>query len=115
MENEITAKEYREFIRTGKLPDRIADTYAVLESAFSHESLGAQKVPRFNTPVRLVCHHVRKRLLDPDNLSVKAFIDGIVKAGILADDTAKQIKSITHTQEKGKEEKTVITIYRENQ
>ena len=110
--DKITATEYREYLRTGKLPNRVADPHAVVEPPAGHESLAEKKGPRFDSPVRLVCHHVRKRLIDPDNISIKAALDAIVKAKILRDDTAKQIKSITHTQEKGAEEKTIITIWK---
>ena len=55
-------------------------------------------------------HSIRKRLADPDGISAKAAIDGIVKAGLLEDDSAQHIKEITYSQEKGSEEKTIITI-----
>ena len=65
---------------------------------------------KFDSPVRLRFHHVRKRLIDIDNLSVKAVIDGLVHAGILADDSPERITEITHTQAKGRIEKTIVTI-----
>jgi Holliday junction resolvase RusA-like endonuclease len=49
-------------------------------------------------------------LADIDGLSIKAAIDGIVEAGILADDSPKQVKEIRNSQSKGKIEKTTITI-----
>ena len=55
-------------------------------------------------------HSYRKRLTDPDGVSAKAVIDGIVKAGILPDDSAQFIEQISYGQEKADEEKTVITI-----
>lgn len=36
----------------------------------------------------------RNRLADPDGQSGKAVIDGLVLAGVLADDSPKQIKSV---------------------
>lgn len=66
---------------------------------------------RFTSPVRVSFHSIRQRLPDMDNLSGKAVLDGIVKAGILQDDSAKQIpERPIHTAEIGKEEKTIITI-----
>ena len=59
-------------------------------------------------------HSIRKRLADPDGISAKAVIDGIVKAGLLKDDTAKEIKEIKYSQEKGIEEKTLITLTQED-
>ncbi|MCK5608683.1 hypothetical protein KAR91_42795 [Candidatus Pacearchaeota archaeon] len=70
-------------------------------------------MPRFNTPVCIVIHSYRHRLADPDGISAKAAIDGLVKADILADDTTKQIKEISYKQTKIKrpeEEKTVLKI-----
>ena len=78
------------------------NTDANVELASKHASLEAQEMPRFDTPVRLVCTSHRKRLADPDGISYKAFIDGIVKAGILEDDSAKHIKEIRCFQEKTK-------------
>jgi len=69
---------------------------------------------RFNSPVCIIIHSYRRRLADPDGISAKAALDGIVRAGILADDTAKQIKEVRFKQTKIKapeEEKTEIIIY----
>jgi hypothetical protein len=60
--------------------------------------------------VRIHCHSIRKRLVDSDAISIKAVIDGIVEAGVLKNDTAKEIQPPTFSQEKGTEEKTIITI-----
>jgi hypothetical protein len=63
-------------------------------------------------------HCKRKRLADPDGLSCKSIIDGLVKSGILTDDSSKFIEKISFSQEKihtkknentGQEE-TIITI-----
>ena len=55
-------------------------------------------------------HHKRKRLADPDGISIKATIDGIVLAGILQDDNAKIINQVSQSQEKCKLEETIIDI-----
>ena len=55
-------------------------------------------------------HSVRKRLTDIDGLSAKAAIDGLIKSGILVDDSTKYIQTISFSQEKGKEEKTILTF-----
>lgn len=57
--------------------------------------------------------HYRHRKCDPGGISHKAAIDGIVDAGILRDDSAKEIEEIRERQEEiptGKPETTVITI-----
>ena len=74
-------------------------------------------MPRFNTQVCILVHSYRHRLADPDGISAKAAIDGIVKAGILFDDQTKQIKEVRFKQTKiptKEEEKTVITIEESN-
>ena len=55
----------------------------------------------------------RRRLIDPDNLSPKAYIDCLRYAGILADDTAEQVSLETRQEKVGKDEieETLIEIY----
>lgn len=67
----------------------------------------------FTAQVNLHFVHFRYRKADPDGLSVKAAIDGLVKAGILRDDSAKEIETISHEQrqiKRSQEESTEITI-----
>jgi hypothetical protein len=64
-----------------------------------------------DSPVRVHFHSLRHRLADSDGISGKAAIDGMVKANLLKDDSAKYVKSVTHSQEKTKgPEITEITI-----
>ena len=70
-------------------------------------------MPRFNTPVCITVHSYRHRLADPDGISAKAAIDALVKAGILTDDSAKEIKEVRFRQTKirlSEDEKTQIII-----
>lgn len=63
--------------------------------------------------VNIIIHSFRKRLTDPDGISAKAAIDGLVKAELLPDDCNKYINEIRFKQTKigtKEEEKTVITI-----
>jgi Holliday junction resolvase RusA-like endonuclease len=55
-------------------------------------------------------HSKRKRLADPDGLSIKAVLDGLTKAGVFADDNAKRIKEVRFTQEQSSVEETIIEI-----
>lgn len=89
---------------------RDTDTHANMEQASSNEPLAAKKGARFNTPVRIHIHSIRHRLVDPDGISAKAAIDGIVQAGVLEDDSAKFVTEVSYSQEKGTPEKTIITI-----
>lgn len=81
-----------------------------VEQAISDALLGAEKVQRFTSPVCITIHSIRKRLADIDGISGKAVIDGLVKAGVLEDDSPKFVKEVRHTQEQGKVEKTIIRI-----
>jgi len=83
---------------------------ADLEPDIGHAPMGEEKAPRFDSPVIIRVISYRKRLHDPDGISVKAVLDGIVRAGILSDDSAKQVKQITFESRKSKEEKTIIEI-----
>lgn len=82
-----------------KARDRDSNPYADLESFTRDASNGKKSLPRFNTRVRITVVHRRYRLVDPDGLSIKAALDGLVKAKILADDSAKEIEEIRHRQE----------------
>ena len=84
---------------------------ADLEPDIGDAPLGPKKIKRLDTPVCIHIHSLRKRLADIDGISGKAALDGMVKAGIFPDDSAKYIKSVTHSQEKTKgPEVTEITI-----
>jgi len=81
-----------------------------MESRSSDAPLGAEKITRFNSPVYIHIHSVRARLVDSDGISAKAVIDGIVKAGLLSDDSPRYVKEVSYSQEKGSPEKTLIHI-----
>ncbi len=81
-----------------------------LEQDSRDAPLGKKEVERFTSPVCIHIHSIRKRLVDTDGISAKAVIDGIVKVGLLEDDTTEFVQEVRYTQEKGAEEKTVITI-----
>ncbi len=84
-----------------------------MESGVGHEPVATQKIERFDTQVRITIRSVRKRLADPDGISGKAAIDGIVKAGILFDDSHHFVEEIVHKQAKvvkGEAERTIIVV-----
>lgn len=105
----MSTKEYDDYMRKN-FPDRVADTVANLEQVVGNEPLGKKKGARFDTPCRVHFHSVRARLADSDGISGKAAIDGIVHAGILSNDSPKEICEVTHSQELGDIEKTIIQI-----
>lgn len=91
--------------------DRDTDTAADMEPVEPTTALaGTAQVRSYNQAVHIHIHSIRKRPVDPDGVSAKAAIDGIVEAGVLRDDTPEFVKAVTFSQEKGSEEKTVITL-----
>ena len=88
-------------------------SFTDLEPPVGHAPLGEKKTPRLDTPCRLHIHSRRHRLTDPDGISAKAAIDGLVLAGVLPDDSAQCVSQVTFSQEKiGKAEieETIIEI-----
>lgn len=57
---------------------------------------------------------VRRKLLDPDNLCGKAAIDCLRYAGVIRDDTEKDVRveAIQRKAKKGEEEHTMIHVWR---
>lgn len=84
--------------------------HANMESNPSDAAFRANETPRFTAPCYVHFHHTRKRLADLDGLSIKAVLDQLVHAGILADDSPQRVAQITHSQSKGDQESTTITI-----
>ena len=96
-----------------KRNDRHPDQDANLELPAGDESIQAGKGQAFDAQVDIRVVHYRCRFADPDGLSVKAAVDGLVHCGILRDDSAKEIREIRHQQIKvtrPEDERTEITI-----
>ena len=84
-----------------------------MEQTTRNEQMGAQKIKRLDTPCRLHIRSYRHRLADADGISAKAAIDGLVHAGVLSDDSTKEVTEVSYSQEKipkAEQEKTIITI-----
>ena len=90
--------------------NRAALSTADLEQNSGNAPVAEEKTARFDSLVNITVTSYRKAKHDPDGISVKAVLDGIVRAGILADDSTEQVKSIKFESIKSKEEKTLITI-----
>ena len=63
--------------------------------------------PRFSINV----HSKRRRRADPDGISAKAAIDGLVAGGLLSDDSAAEIAEVTFSQEISEIEETIIEVW----
>jgi hypothetical protein len=88
-------------------------THADLEPGIGYEPVGKKKAARFNSPVCIHVHSLRYRLADADGVCCKYAIDGLIKAGILSDDSPKEVLKVSFSQEKIKKhqpEMTHITI-----
>lgn len=68
------------------------------------------KQPIDRAIVELTYHFTDGRRRDPDNYSGKMILDGLVKAGIIADDSFKNIQLVLSAEFKQPEAKTIITI-----
>jgi hypothetical protein len=86
---------------------------ADVELPTSCEPVAAGKGAAFNSRVDIEIVSYRSRLADADGISAKAAIDGIVAAGILRDDSAKEVREVRFRQIKvqnASDEKTEIVI-----
>jgi hypothetical protein len=86
---------------------------ADMELPASREPVAAGKGAAFNSRVSVEIVSYRLRLADSDGISAKAAIDGLVAAGILRDDSAKEVSEVRYRQVKVKneaDEKTEIVI-----
>lgn len=90
--------------------DRAAVPATDLEQDSCHAPLAAKDVKGLDTRVHIRVISYRKRKHDPDGVSVKAVLDGLTRAGILADDSTEQIKGVSFESIQSDEEKTVIEI-----
>ena len=90
--------------------DRTTVPIADMESDIQDSTVDSEEIKRFDTLVNIRVISYRSRKHDPDGVSVKAVLDGIVRLGILSDDSSEQVKSITFESRKSKEEKTIIEI-----
>ena len=102
----------------GKNKNCLTCPVADMEPNFSDAPLGTEKAEGLAPLCSLHIHSVRYGLTDPDGVSGKAAIDGIVYGGVLQNDSAEFIKEVTYSQEKIKKadgpEITLIEITGEN-
>ncbi len=111
----MTARKIKNVKETARLIDEKADNNITVQvthlecfvKTASHGKIPAEQLfARCNIHV----HSKRKRLADPDGISAKFIIDGLVKSNVLRDDSCEFIEKISFSQEKAVEEETIITI-----
>ena len=97
-------------------PHRLAVPAPNVEPPAGVQPVAKTRYPKVDTPCRISVLCRRHRLADPDGISVKAILDSIVDAGILADDSAKEIvESPTVKQIKiplNESEETIVEIFK---
>jgi hypothetical protein len=82
-----------------------------LEQSIGHESVEKNAAAPINSLVDIHIHSARNRLADSDGICAKQTIDGLVHAGILRNDSPKEVRQTSYTQEKVKgQEYTEVTI-----
>ena len=81
-----------------------------VESHSCHAAFSENGVTQVDTPINIRVISYRKLRHDPDGVSAKAVIDGLVHAGVLPDDTSEQVKKVTFESSKSKEERTIIEL-----
>lgn len=107
----LTEEEYAELKKN--LDNNISGKVANRKQNTRNELLGTKKVKGFDRPVDIYYRERRVRLCDSDGAMSKYHTDALVSAGILRDDSTKEIpKSPYKEQEKCKkdEEQTIIII-----
>lgn len=101
------------YIGTAKIIGDTSDRSANVEPVTSIKREKAHSDKAFHSPVRITVISYRCRLADSDGISAKAAIDGLVRCGILRDDSPEFVTEVRYRQIKVKtkdEQKTVIEI-----
>jgi hypothetical protein len=116
----INGKEwlYDPRTRTHRPADAVANDHnsgqaADVELPASGQSVQTCQGAAFGSRVDIEIVSYRSRLADADGISGKAAIDGLVAAGILRDDSAKEVREVRYRQIKVQnetDEKTEIVI-----
>lgn len=81
-----------------------------LEQNTLDAALSAHGFETLASRVNITVKSYRRLNHDPDGISAKAVIDGITRAGVLTDDSSKQVKSVTFESYQDKDERTEIII-----
>ena len=91
---------------------------ADMEQNTRHERVAKKKAGGLDTRVNIHVISYRKAKHDPDGISAKAVIDGIVRRGILQDDSTNEVRKVSFESiicKSLEEEKTEIQISFDNE
>ena len=106
-------EQIRNELRKSSVANRVTPAVTDMEQDSGNESVGAKAGAGHDSPCSCLIHSFRHRLADPDGVSGKACLDGLVHAGILQDDSTKFIQEVRHKQTKipkAQKEYTVIEL-----
>lgn len=103
----FTQEEYEAYLARH---NRSAVRAANSKPARCDEAAPAVKAKEVHSRVRINVHHRTRRLADATGRSHKAAVDGIVRGGILVDDSPKFVEQISETFEQSKVEETIIIV-----
>ena len=106
-----TREDYEAYLRNLAAKDRAPGSAAKLEPNFSHAAKKTHETQKAHPRYRLAIGYQSKRRADPGNRCYKWAVDGLVKAGILGDDTWEWITEIKETEQKAEGERTVIEVW----
>lgn len=98
--------------------DRATLPVALVESNISNESPRAKRIAALDTRLIIAVTSYRWGKHDPDGVSIKAVLDGLIKCRILRDDSTDEIQKICYRSKKAKSktlERTTIEIYSEGE
>ena len=111
--NQVRCCTLMELVLNGKNRNKTPIPHANMESNTGDEAAKANEIKKIDAQVSIHLHSKRHKLADADGLCAKWVIDSIVSVGILQDDSPKEVKSVSYSQEKvtkNEPEETIITI-----
>ena len=90
----------------------VSDPVAHVERSAAHEPERADGREAAYSRVRIKVRSFRARQCDPDGICIKWAVDALVRAGVIADDRAEFVESVTSEMLKvpKAEERTEITV-----
>lgn len=108
----LTEQEYAELCaRISARNDRAAVPAADVERDHAPERARADEAHEVHPRFSIRVHHRSRRLADATGRSHKAAVDGIVRGGILRDDSPAYLTEIRETFEERQNEETVIELW----
>src|SRR5690348_11543250 len=113
-----TEEDYAEFVRqyqrgvTERQRELARQAYTPISAPNLEPNAGDGAAPKnqgkkVDQKFRIHLHSRRRRAIDPDGLYSKAAIDGLTEGGILPDDNANVVTSVSYSQERAKTEETI--------